>query len=44
MQVLTSEGEHIQTIGSDTKLRSPTGLCVDECYLYIVNNYSGTPL
>ena len=37
VQVLTSEGEHIQTIGPDTKLRSPTGLCVDECYLYIVD-------
>ena len=37
VQVLTSEGEHIQTIGSDTKLRSPTGLCVDECYLYVVS-------
>ena len=37
VQVLTSEGEYIQTIRSDTKLRSPTGLCVHECYLYIVD-------
>ena len=40
VQVLTIEGEHIQTIGSDTKLESPAGLCVDECYLYIVDNYN----
>ena len=42
VQVLTSEGEHIQTIGSDTKLGSPAGLCVGECHLYTadcVKNY-----
>ena len=38
VQVFTIEGEHIQTIGPDTMLRSPTGLCVDEYYLYIVDS------
>ena len=37
VQVFTIEGGYIQTIGLDTKLRSPTGLCVDKCYLYIVS-------
>ena len=41
VQVFTIEGEHIQTIRSDTKLRSPAGLCVDECYLYIVDDVNG---
>ena len=38
VQVFTSEGEHILTIGPDTRLTSPTGLCVDDSYLYIVGN------
>ena len=38
VQVFTIEGEYIQTIGPDTKLESPAGLCVDECCLYIVDD------